>query len=78
MGQTPISDARGAIDVPAFLRHHGVLAPRVRAFCRIGLSAKSAWVSAAFLLPIVLLARALWSAASTKVNFAARERLGVY
>lgn len=49
----------------------------MRAFCRIGFSAKSAWVSAAFLLPIVLLAWALWSAASINVNFAAQERLGV-
>ena len=77
MDHTTSSDASGAMHVPAFFRHHGLLAPGVRAFRRIGFPAKSAWVSAAFLMPIVLLAWALWSAASTNVNFSAQERLGV-
>lgn len=63
--------------LPAFFRHHGVLAPGVRLFRRIGFPAKSAWVSAAFLLPIVVLALSLWLAASASVEFSARERLGV-
>ncbi len=64
-------------DQPAFFRYHGLLAPGVRAFRCIGFPAKSAWVSACFLLPIVLLACSLWVAASATVAFSQQERVGV-
>lgn len=75
MDQTTGSHASGAMHVPAFFRQHGLLAPGVRALRRIGSPAKSARVSAAFLMPIVLLAWALCSTASTNVNFSAQERV---
>jgi len=64
-------------DAPAFFRYHGLLAPGVRAFRSIGFPAKSAWVSAAFLMPILLLAWSLWTAASANIEFSAKERVGV-
>jgi methyl-accepting chemotaxis protein len=62
---------------PAFFAHHGLMAPGIRAFRRIGFPAKSAWVSLAFLLPILLLSVSLWLAASQNIAFSAKERLGV-
>ena len=65
-------------EVPASLFHHrGVMAPGIRLFRRIGFRAKSAWVSVAFLLPILLLATSLWISASVAIDFSAKERLGV-
>jgi methyl-accepting chemotaxis protein len=64
-------------DVPAFFRHHGVMAPGVRAFRRIGFPAKSAWVSLAFLLPILLLSVSLWMTASQNIALSQKERIGV-
>ncbi|MEK8051365.1 methyl-accepting chemotaxis protein [Ideonella sp. DXS22W] len=62
---------------PAFFRYHGVMSPGIRAFRRIGFPAKAAWVSMAFLLPIVLLATSLWITALGNIDFSARERVGV-
>jgi hypothetical protein len=53
------------------------MAPGIRLFRRIGFPAKSAWVSVAFLLPILLLATSLWISASVAIEFSAKERLGV-
>ena len=38
---------------PAFSAHHGIMARGTRLFRVIGFSAKTAWVSAAFLVPIL-------------------------
>ena len=65
-------------DTPAFFRHHGFMAPGIRAFRRIGFPAKSAWVSLAFLLPIVLLTVSLWLTASQNIAFSSKERVGVH
>jgi len=62
---------------PRFFHHHGVMAPGIRLFRVIGFPAKSAWVSMAFLLPILVLSWALWSTAMVSVEFSAKERLGV-
>lgn len=62
---------------PAFFRHHGFMAPGVRAFRQIGFPAKSAWVSLAFLLPILLLSASLWSSVSQTIAFSVKEQLGV-
>ncbi|RVU45953.1 methyl-accepting chemotaxis protein [Rubrivivax rivuli] len=56
---------------------HGLMSPGIRLFRRIGFPAKSAWVSLAFLLPILLLAASLWITASQAIDFSAKERLGV-
>ena len=66
-----------ATDAPGFFRHHGLLAPGIRLFRSIGFPAKSTWVSAAFLMPILLLSASLWLAASANIDFSAKERLGV-
>ena len=62
---------------PSFFTHHGLLAPGIRLFRVLGFQAKAAWVSAAFLLPMLLLGWSLWTAASTNIAFSAKERLGV-
>ncbi|MCB1995254.1 MAG: hypothetical protein KDG57_05130, partial [Rhodoferax sp.] len=67
----------GPGDTPAFFSHHGLMAPGIRAFRRIGFPAKSAWVSLAFLLPIVLLSVSLWLTASANIQFSSLERVGV-
>jgi len=66
-----------ADEAPAFFRHHGFMAPGIRLLRSIGFGAKAAWVSAAFLIPILLLSWSLWNAASQNIEFSARERLGI-
>ncbi len=61
----------------SLFKHHGVMAPGIRLFRRIGFPAKSAWVSLAFLVPILLLAVSLWLSAKQTIDFSAKERLGV-
>jgi methyl-accepting chemotaxis protein len=65
-----------AMVMPEFFRHHGVMAPGIRLFRVIGFSAKAAWVSAAFLLPMLLLATSLWITANENVAFSAKELRG--
>ena len=62
---------------PAFFRGHGAMGPGIRLFRSIGFPAKSAWVSLAFLLPILLLSGSLWSSASQTIDLSAKERLGI-
>jgi methyl-accepting chemotaxis protein len=61
----------------SLFKRHGLMAPGIRLFRRIGFPAKSAWVSLAFLVPILLLAVSLWISASQAIAFSAKERLGV-
>jgi len=70
-------DASRSGNVPAFFAHHGFMAPGIRMFRVIGFAAKSGWVSAAFLLPMLLLSGSLWSTATENIDFSAKERLGV-
>ncbi len=60
-----------------FFRYHGWLAPGVRLFRRISFKAKAAWISAAFLLPLVMALGFLAMAAYEQVAFAESERVGV-
>ncbi len=62
---------------PAFFAHHGFMAPGIRLFRVIGFPAKAAWVSAAFLLPMLLLSWSLWTTAMTNIDFSAKELLGI-
>jgi len=62
--------------LPVFFRHHGLMAPGIRLFRVISFPAKAAWVSAAFLVPLLMLAWSLWNTSSTAIEFSARERLG--
>ena len=74
---TPAPIATAEAERPAFFAHHGVMAPGIRLFRVIGFPAKAAWVSAAFLLPMALLSWSLWTAATTNIDFSAKESLGV-
>jgi methyl-accepting chemotaxis protein len=70
--------ARPAVgDKPAFFAHHGLMAPGIRLFRSIGFQAKAAWVSAAFMLPMLLMLWTLWGNAQVNIDFSAKERLGV-
>ncbi len=68
---------QAAAEQPAFFRHRGIMTPGIWLFRAIGFPAKAAWVSGAFLLPILLLSGALWSAAMQNIDFSAQERLGI-
>ena len=71
---TPASD----IALPSgFFRHHGMWAPGVRAFRRVGFAAKAASISVAFLVPLAMLG---WNYFATKqhaVSDTNAERAGV-
>ncbi len=60
-----------------FFEHHGVWAPGVRLFRRMQFKAKAAIVTAAFLIPIVVLALSYYGAKSSSIEFSAKEHLGV-
>jgi len=62
--------------IPEFFRCHGILTPGIRLFRVIGFPAKAAWVSAAFMVPIVTLGFSLWNAASNGIESSAKELLG--
>jgi len=70
--------AVGASDgMPAFFRHHGLMAPGIRLFRVISFPAKSVWVSLAFLAPLLMLCWSLAATTMETVAFSAKERLGV-
>jgi methyl-accepting chemotaxis protein len=60
-----------------FFRYHGVWAPGIRLFRAIGFNSKALVISAAFLLPIGLLAFNYFKAQQGNIDFSAKERLGV-
>ncbi len=66
-----------APEVGDFFRYHGWLAPGVRLFRRISFQAKALWVTAAFLVPLVMLLQFVWEGAAAQVSFARSERQGV-
>jgi methyl-accepting chemotaxis protein len=65
-----------SVDV-SFFHHHGVWAPGVRLFRRLGFRAKALIISAVFLIPTVLLAWNFVADLTDSINFSAKERLGV-
>ena len=60
-----------------YFRHHGIWAPGVRLFRRLGFKSKAAWISAVFLVPLGLLAWAYLVASQSTIEFARHERAGV-
>ncbi|NVO07119.1 MAG: hypothetical protein HXX19_14915, partial [Rhodoferax sp.] len=60
-----------------FFSYHGWLAPGVKLFRRLSFPAKSAWILASLLVPIVSLLVLLYRADSAVVNAARAERQGV-
>jgi methyl-accepting chemotaxis protein len=60
-----------------YFQHHGFWSPGVRLFRALHFKSKALIISAAFLVPIVLLALTLWSSTQDIVDFANKERAGV-
>jgi methyl-accepting chemotaxis protein len=60
-----------------FFEHHGVWAPGVRLFRTMQFKAKAAIVTAAFLIPVGVLAWSYYGAKSSSIEFSAKEHLGV-
>jgi methyl-accepting chemotaxis protein len=71
------SSADGSSNTPRFFRYHGVMAPGIRLFRSISFPAKSAWVSLAFLVPLVGLCFSLWGYAADSIDFSRHELLGL-
>ena len=59
-----------------FFRYHGIWAPGVRLFRRMGFANKALCISAVFMVPIAMLTWSLLSDAKTSLDSTARERHG--
>jgi methyl-accepting chemotaxis protein len=70
-----VSPAAGTLG--SFFRYHGVWAPGVRLFRRIGFRAKALVISLAFGVPIVVLGWSYFADKAAAIGFSAKERLGV-
>jgi methyl-accepting chemotaxis protein len=78
----PIIIARASTEAHAqpdagYFRHHGFWSPGVRLFRSLHFKSKALIISAAFLVPIVVLAVTLWNSTQDVVDFANKERAGV-
>ncbi|WP_332877439.1 methyl-accepting chemotaxis protein [Massilia sp. S19_KUP03_FR1] len=60
-----------------FFRYHGWLSPGIRLFRALSFQAKSAWISLAFLAPLVFALFYLWSAADGLIRVTTSERQGL-
>ena len=74
---SPAESAQTSGGLLAFFKYHGVWAPGVRLFRRVGFRAKAALISTAFLVPLAVLAWNNFQAAQAQIGFATKERLGV-
>ena len=61
----------------AYFKYHGWLSPGVRLFRSLTFTAKSAWVSLMFVIPLVTMLGFLWNAANTNIESTRNERLGI-
>jgi methyl-accepting chemotaxis protein len=61
-----------------FFAHHGVWAPGVRLFRRMGFGGKASLISLAFLVPLVVVAWTWMAGINADIAFAEREREGVH
>ena len=60
-----------------FFRYHGLWAPGVRLFRRIGFQAKASILTAVFLVPIAVLAWQYFQDKAAAIDFTRSERVGV-
>lgn len=60
-----------------FFRHHGIWAPGVRAFRRMGFTAKAGLITAAFLLPLLVLGYFFYTAQHESIQGSQLEEQGV-
>lgn len=68
---------RGNAGFGDFFRYHGWLSPGIRLFRALSFQAKSAWISLAFLAPLVFALFYLWSAADGLIGVTRSERQGI-
>ena len=61
----------------AYFRYHGWLSPGVRLFRSLSFTAKSAWISAAFLAPLLTTLFYLWTTAQDQIDIARSEQRGL-
>ena len=61
----------------SFFSYHGWLAPGVRLFRSISFPAKAAWISAMFLVPLVMMLWLLWSDANDQIESTRSEQAGL-
>ena len=60
-----------------FFRYHGWLAPGIRLFRRLSFPGKAAWVSVAFMIPLVVLMAYLWRDTQNQVHATRMEQDGL-
>ncbi|MEO8297871.1 MAG: methyl-accepting chemotaxis protein [Burkholderiales bacterium] len=60
-----------------FFAHHGLWAPGIRLFRKLGFQAKALLITAAFVLPLLALLWAYWQTSQTTIDTARLERAGV-
>lgn len=68
---------RGEAGFGDFFRYHGWLSPGIRLFRALSFQAKSAWISLAFLAPLIFALCYLWSAADGLIRVTSAERQGL-
>jgi hypothetical protein len=73
----PAPDAAARHQPDGFFSHHGVWAPGVRLFRRLGFGHKALVITLSFLLPIGLLLALLVQQMQAQIDFTAQERAGV-
>jgi methyl-accepting chemotaxis protein len=60
-----------------FFKHHGLWAPGVRLFRRIGFRSKAMVISAFFVVPILVLSLSYFGDKATSIEFSSKERVGI-
>lgn len=61
----------------AYFKYHGWLSPGVRLFRSLDFTAKSAWISLMFVIPLVTMLWFLWATASLSIDSTRHERQGL-
>ncbi len=74
---TPSTSPHASGRLRDFFRYHGLWAPGVRLFRRIGFNAKAMIISAVFVVPIAALAWSYFGDKAAAIGFSAKERTGV-
>ena len=74
---TPEQAHHNRARIREFFRYHGIWAPGVRLFRRLGFRGKAAILTAVFLIPIALLSWQYFSDRAQTIDFTTQERQGV-
>lgn len=60
-----------------YFAHHGLLAPGIKLFRKLGFPAKSTWIAGAMLVPVVILLAQLYQIETRKLALTQLEREGL-